>query len=100
MILRQYKYHSIPDVVSMSNCKNGLLVRRGPYWHYGGQDADKDGNPTFGEIVSFTQTALEQSQYWATVKWDNGYSDKYRVGPYYYDLIVADENYKSIMDLV
>ena len=99
MILKQFKYHSVPDVVSLSNCKQGLLVRRGPYWHYGGQDSDDTGTPTCGEVTHFKQTISEQSQYWATVKWANGYSDKYRVGPYYYDLIVADENYKSIMDL-
>ena len=95
--LKMYKHYSATPVVCLENCKINMRVRRGPFWIYGSSDY-KDGVPYFGKITKITRDVIQHER-WVQVRWENGNVNFYRIGPEYFDLIIADEN-KVILEII
>ena len=58
--------------VTAANVEEASAVQRGPNWMWGEQDG---GKRCLGHILQFDQTTG-----WATVRWNSGKTNKYRVG--------------------
>ena len=84
-----FAYLSSPDhtsVVTYDNCVTTRVVQRGSDWRWGDQDY-QNGRPGKGVIKRCKENK------WATVRWDNGEEQLYRIGAENsYDLIYTGNN--------
>lgn len=68
-----------PAPVTSANAELYMRVRRGPDWEWGTQDREMAGTIVpYGEGIAFDNTTKTK---WASVLWDHGGRDNYRIEP-------------------
>lgn len=78
--------------VTKENCRINLKVKRGENWSWGTQDIDFSGKHMIGTVTRIIKKELSNTNSnWASVLWENGRIFSYRIGDYFYDLYISEE---------